>query len=50
LPAKWKRLEVNGKNINDHFGRPVKEQLLLGEEYFQEQFTIKIDQFKKLIN
>ena len=50
LPTKWKRLEVNGKNINDHFGRPVKEQLLLGEEYFQEQFNLKIEQFKKLIN
>jgi len=50
LPAKWKRLEVNGNNINEHFGRPVKEQLLLGEEYFQKEFNLKIDQFKKLIN
>lgn len=50
LPSKWKRLEVNGNNINEHFGRPVKEQLLLGEEYFQKQFNLKIDEYKKLIN
>jgi len=50
LPSKWKSLEVNGNNINEHFGRPVKEQLLLGEEYFQKQFNLKIDEYKKLIN
>ncbi len=50
LPTQWKKLEINGNNIDDHFGRPIKEQLLLGEEFFKSQFNLKIKKFKELLN
>jgi len=50
LPSQWSQLEINGNNIDSHFGRPIKEQLLLGLEYFKTGFNLKIREFQKLLN
>jgi hypothetical protein len=50
LPTQWDKLQVNGNNIDDHFGKPIKDQLLRGEEYFKSQFNSKLRKFKELLN
>lgn len=50
LPTEWKKLEISGDDIDSHFGQPVKNQILLGEEYFKSEFNNRIRKFKELLS